>query len=480
MSAILRSDDLNDFIKPGVACIKPVESVRKAETAEIAIGIDGIPEEEGRALAPAQISLQDCLACSGCVTSSEAALVELQSPKELLAQLDAARENVFVLSVCPQARASLSNAYRMSIDEVDARLKVFFLDRLKFRAVVGTEVGRILSLVESYREISNSEAKPVLGSTCPGWTLYTEKTHSEIVPFLSKVKSPQQITGHLLKHLFSEELGLCPKTIYHVSLMPCFDKKLESARPDFVYDEAREVDLVITPKELVDMLHTHFDTGFERIPTIANSANNSPRLWPTLDWKSNSGSSSGGYLDFILSSLAECYPHSRVHTVQGKNSDYTEFQLLNANDELLFKGAQVYGFKNIQNMVRKLKMKHSKAALARRNAKRASQEQLSDPSSYDYIEVMACPGGCIGGGGQIAPPMGVLPKEWINEVNASYSSIECVPVDEDLYARVLNMMRIGSNETYDQTMRDKMLYTHYKHVEPDSGGISALTVGTQW
>lgn len=519
MSTILSADDLNDFITPGLACIKPVEVLNPVSgpnngSAEITIGSDGAPLEEGQALPQAQISLQDCLACSGCITSAEAVLVELQSPKELLKQLELAKEASkksnnadvmdppvqaadrvdklkrhhsphgmeFVLSVCPQTRASLAQGFNLSIPEVDQKLESFFVETLGFRCVVGTEIGRSLSLEESWRETNSKQGQLTLSSICPGWTLYAEKTHKEIIQYLSTVRSPQQITGHLLKHLLSEELSICPKTIYHVSLMPCFDKKLESARPEFMYDDAREVDLVITAKEFIDMLQSQFDTNFTSIGNKNQVSNDRisrlPKSWPSAqDMLSNDGSGSGGYLAYILAKHLKDSTNS-LEVITGKNSDFIEYHIRNANMETIFKGAQVNGFRNIQNIVRKLKLKsgNSKSTTAARRAQvrsvRSKQAQNFDVSDHQYVEVMACPGGCLNGGGQINPPADVPLKQWISDLEKKYQQIPNLDVNSDLYDKYLGLMKGMSTE--------KLLRTQYKYIEVDDSSVSAISVGTQW
>lgn len=483
MSTILSADDLNDFIAPGVACIKPVEIEKTQDYAEIAIGEDGQPSEEGKALAPAQISLQDCLACSGCITSSEAMLVELQSPKEMLSQLEKDRESgsprIFIASVSHQTRVSLAKAYNMSIELVDAKLRGLFVEKLGFKCVLGTEVGRIVSLEESWREIiekKNSGSRDVvLSSICPGWTLYAEKTHPEILDYLSSVRSPQQITGNLAKRLISTELQISPEQIYHVSLMPCFDKKLESSRPDFSIQNAREVDLVITAKELVDMLNNTFSMDFPDLSSLSLTSTEYPQRWPVVDqFKSNFGSSSGGYLAYILSRTQQLFENSQLITIPGKNSDFIEFQVLNNEGSPVFKGAQVYGFRNIQNLVRKLKMKKGARGKVkvRKIAKAGSGPASSDPSDFDYVELMACPGGCVNGGGQIGAPANVPAKVWTQESNDVYNNMAQIDMSPELVTSWFTSAGIDATP--------ELLRTHYKPIQKDDSLPAALTVGTQW
>lgn len=491
MSSILSADDLNDFIAPGVACIKPVEIEKTSETAEITIGDDGEVKEEGQTLAPAQISLQDCLACSGCITSSEAMLVELQSPKELIKQLHSTEEDapqVFVASVCHQTRVSLSKAYNLDLRTIDDKLASLFINKLGFKYLVGTEIGRAISLEESWSELHKRKTEqkgPILSSICPGWTLYAEKTHPEVLEYLSSVRSPQQITGNLVKQLISRETGVNAKKIYHLSIMPCFDKKLEASRPSFaLQDGAREVDLVITAKELVDLLQTEFQTNLPQLPVYGRSLA-APNGWPIEDqWKSNVGSSSGGYLGYALEksggkigSTGEndetlVRPGFEIVEIPGKNSDYVEYHVVAADSkEIIFKGAQVYGFRNIQNLVRKLKMK-KKAPAAIVKSARSARNSLSDPFTLDYIELMACPGGCVRGGGQIGSAPNIPAKVWTADMNSEYAKIDQLDVSERTVAEYF--ARMGIDPTAG------LLRTSFEAVKPDPNLTAAISVGTQW
>lgn len=446
MSAILSNDDLNDFISPGVACIKPVEVQKSQDHAEIEIGKDGEAYEvsldgsestkQKQKLDEAQINLSDCLACSGCITSAESVLVSMQSHKQVLESLENDLDKkIFVASISPQARASLANAFGVSIQVADRRLW-WYLNKLGFKNMVGTEVGRAISLEMGAQEAMNR--KCTISSVCPGWTCYVEKTHPHMIPYMSNVKSPQQITGMLLKQLVQKKYN---KDVYHLSIMPCFDKKLEASRPEF----ENEVDCVITTKEIVQLLYDQeldFNTlGELELPSLEN--------YPSQHMLSNPGSSSGGYVDYYLSSIKSKTPGSRVITTPGRNPDIVEYGVVTEdNKKPVAKAARIYGFRNIQNLVRKLKR---------------------NKIDYDYIEVMACPGGCINGGGQISNAADVSSKEWKIKVDELYESIEKVSVDNGLVDRFVE--QLGGNEMdFNCT---------FKAVE-ESNLPKALTVGTTW
>ena len=501
MSHILSAEALSDFITPGVACIKPIETLPSAppppETHEHEVILDDGRPPPPAPGAPTQISLTDCLACSGCVTSAEAVLVSLQSHAEVLDTLDGApalqvvaagpdaarpyevegREDdarrLFVASVSPQARANLAAACGGGVTEAEAGR---MLQRLlmgdeglgasgrfgnRFAWVVDTNVAREACLVLGSDEVLDQSAsapsKPILTSSCPGWVCYAEKTHPHVLGHLSKVKSPQALTGTLLKASLSRALGIPPGRIWHLSIMPCFDKKLEASREeltDSVWDGdgspgrgIRDVDCVITSKEIL-MLTESRGIDFFNLPASPISQQApfpdpvmQKFLFPSKGSRqpSQAAGSSGGNLHFILQDALHRHPGSTLQATRGRNADMVEYVVNSVSGTPLLKAARYYGFRNIQNLVRRLKppqpsrMPGGKPfGSARRQTSKASGME------YAYVEVMACPGGCNNGGGQIkvddpiiisrkglaSKPGPQEQKEWLAQVDEAYFSAD--------------------------------------------------------
>lgn len=402
---------------------------------------------------------------------------------------------VFVASVSPQVRASLAATYNVSHLEAG-----WMIDHLlggpqglasggkyanKFTWIVDTNAMRETSLVLGADEVMESlqftdtsnpseqgavsaqPKKPILSSACPGWICYAEKTHPHVLPHLSRLKSPQALTGTLLKTVLSSRLRIRPEQIWHVAIMPCFDKKLEASREEltdvywrstFATDPrppVRDVDCVITARELLMLANTRGISfpSLPREPLPSSSSAPFPDpilssfLFPairldTANKKKASRSSrfqqppaagtSGGYLHHILVSQQALYPGSVLQTTRGRNADVIEYTLERDN-ALIFKAARYYGFRNIQNLVRKLKparksrLQGSRGGSGARQASNASSAGLD----YAYVEVMACPGGCTNGGGQIKveeidnETKSVSgQKEWLAKVDEAYFSME--------------------------------------------------------
>ncbi|KAK4217649.1 cytosolic Fe-S cluster assembly factor NAR1 [Rhypophila decipiens] len=508
MSAILSADALNDFITPGVACIKPVETLPTAaptapaeSSLEHEVILDGAPgsQSQSGSAAPAQISLTDCLACSGCVTSAEAVLVSLQSHNEVLSVLDEApalhvvtdgggqvtveglqnpSSKLFVVSVSPQTRASLAAACGNDTTEQQAghMIEQLFMGEHGLRGggkhgngftwVLDTNTAREACLVLGSDEVlgggmkqpkpkddSNKPATPpILTSSCPGWVCYAEKTHPYVLPHLSRVKSPQALMGTLLKTTLSRKLGISPERIWHLAIMPCFDKKLEASREeltDAVWKTedgqpgmgVRDVDCVITTKEIF-MLVASRGIDFFSIPNVASPVQQPPFPDPTIQRflfpsnakkQSRSAGTSGGNLHFILHDVQSRNPDSRIETVRGRNADVVEYKVVDSTGKtVFFEAARYYGFRNIQNLVRKLKPQTGSRLPG--SAKRPAGKGLK----FKYVEVMACPGGCTNGGGQVkvddqiiidrkgfeAKPGPQEQKAWLAEVDEAYFSAD--------------------------------------------------------
>lgn len=496
------------------------------------------------------------------MTSAEAVLVSLQSHSEVLHALDSAPalkltgtasgtgirvaglENggkIYVASVSPQTRASIAATYGVS-----KRVAGYMIEQLLsgpqglrsggncgngFEWVVDTNVAREACLVLGAEEVlfsMNNDSgtvtpsegfaaqptKPILTSSCPGWICYAEKTHPHVLPHLSRLKSPQALMGTLLKTTLSRKLGISPDRIWHVAIMPCFDKKLEASREeltDFYWEAGsekkggvRDVDCVITSKELL-MLADSRGIDFPSLPRIPLSPTTKtsfpdPRLeeflFPPAQKRVNksdrAAGTSGGNLYYILQYFSYLNPGSSIQTTRGRNADVVEYAVTSATGESLLKAARYYGFRNIQNLVRRLKpIRQSRMPGGKPVGSARKLGVKTSGPDYAYVEVMACPGGCTNGGGQIKlddpvitgrPSGDVKPgpqeqKEWLAMVDEAYFSADesdSMDVDEDERfvdgispSLVKDTMAHWSDITGIDL--DRLAYTSYRAVISDVG-----------
>ncbi|CAI4051209.1 hypothetical protein SUVZ_14G0940 [Saccharomyces uvarum] len=462
MSALLSETDLNDFISPALACVKPTQvsggkSTNNANTnGEYEVTTE--PDQPEKV----SITLSDCLACSGCITSSEEILLRSQSHSVFLenwGKLSQQPDKFLVVSVSPQCRLSLAQYYGMTLEAADLCLMNFFETQFRCKYMVGTEMGRIVSINKTVEKIiahreherqqgARADSKPLLSAVCPGFLIYTEKTKPQLAPMLLNVKSPQQITGSLVKNTF-KGLGVARDSFYHLALMPCFDKKLEASRPESLDDG---IDCVITPREVVTMLQ---ELGLDyRTFATENTAlygRLSPPGWdPQVHWASNLGGSCGGYAYQYVAAMQRLHPGSQVAVLEGKNSDIVEYRLQDSGTTIAA-ASELSGFRNIQNLVRKLtvgagpertrnvtvlrKRRQGAGASSRRmgsgsaSGSAAASAATADPYRCDYIEVNACPGACMNGGGLLNGEQNSLKRKQLVQALNERHSLELAMVD---------------------------------------------------
>ncbi|WWC71897.1 cytosolic Fe-S cluster assembly factor NAR1 [Kwoniella pini CBS 10737] len=514
-SGALTITDLDDFLTPSQACIIPVRNKPSvtAEEGSSEIQIDSnnnyyevstYPTDNAgpgpstsnakKALEKAEINLNDCLACSGCITSTESLLITLQSQNEVLQFISSNptstdpdapchKPRLPILSIAPQTLASLSAAY--SSAQLSPPISLLNLLR-RIRSFLGrsenggwkvwdTTFARHMSLRETvaeYHERKDKKEKgkavelPMLASACPGWVCYAEKAQGDLLHLLSAAKSSQGIIGALAKNWYGHHTNYKPNEIYHVTAMPCYDKKLEASRSDFYSSlySTKDVDCVLTTGELDLLLQ---ELGFDPYAPVSNenaSSLGSNDESPFPEMLTHEGSSSGSYLATIIRDIQINHPNpTKISTREIRGStDNVEYLIHDTlTGEVLFKGAKVYGFRNLQNLIRKVAKetgigkagrsgagagKLSLAVAARRRKGKVASggdTGTSTPTSdaesiaslslasgedkkLDFVEVMACPGGCVNGGGQMKPVTA--------SINASAEE-EKMDVDEEGYTR---------------------------------------------
>ncbi|VFV47611.1 cytosolic fe-s cluster assembly [Lynx pardinus] len=471
-SGVLQLTDLDDFIGPSQDCIKPMKVDKRSGSgvAKIHIEDDGsyfqVTQDGGtRKLEKAKISLDDCLACSGCVTSAETVLITQQSHEELRKVIDAnktaapGQQRLVVVSVSPQSRASLAAQFGLNPTDTARKLTAFF-KKIGVHYVFDTSFSRNFSLLESQREFvqrfrgqaDSQQALPVLASACPGWICYAEKTHgSFLIPYLSTVRSPQQVMGSLVKDFFAQQQHLTPDRIYHVTVMPCYDKKLEASRPDFFSQDyqTRDVDCVVTTGEVFKLLEEEGVSLSELEPAPLDSLCSSVSA---QEPSSHRGGGSGGYLEHVFQHAARELFGIHVDEITYRplrNKDFQEVTL-EKEGQIVLHFAAAYGFRNIQNLVQKLKRGRC---------------------PYHYVEVMACPAGCLNGGGQLKAP-NTPGKELLQRVETLYSMVrteapEDAPGIQELYRCWLQGE--GSERA------GRLLHTSYHAVEKASSSL-----GIRW
>lgn len=470
-SGALQLTNLDDFITPSQECIKPVQikSTKTKTGSKIRIQNEDGTEDAGASqkLQKVEITLGDCLACSGCITSAEGVLISQQSQEEVLKVMNENKEHkangndhlirtiVFTLS----QQFILSMAYKFNDKNVEeiAKLLTGYFRRIGVDIVLNTKVADDLSLlecrqefIERYKSIvldnneNNSETSklPMLSSTCPGWICYAEKTHGFILPYIATTRSPQQIMGVLVKQYLARTLNLSAERIYHVTIMPCYDKKLEASRDDFFSEvlNSRDVDCVITSVEIEQMMSN------DRINLLDETPSNMDWPWsaskPLQSVWGYEHSGSGGYTEHIFKyAVRELFADelNELNFKSLRNPDFREISY-ERDGKIMLNFAIANGFRNIQNLVQKLKR---------------------GKSTYHFVEVMACPSGCLNGGAQIRPGDGDNLREMIDRLNQLYESLPQSIIEGDDAKGIYHSFLDGK----DSDKSNMLLHTEYHAVE---------------
>jgi len=346
-----------------------------------------------------------CVFCGQCAAVCPVgAIVENDETAKVWDAIHDPKKHVIV-QVAPAVRVALGDAFNLPKGSIVTGQMVAALRRLGFDQIFDTNFTADLTIMEEGTELiqrlKNGGTLPIITSCSPGWVNFIEGRYDHLLDHLSTCKSPQQMFGALSKSYYADLKGIDPKDIYTVSIMPCTAKKYESQRPEMKTNGVREVDVVLTTRELARMIQS---AGIEFHDLEEDQFDN------PFGIGTGAGAifgATGGVMEAALRTVYE------VLTGKGLPSlNFTEVRGLEG-----IKEAAV----NMDGLEIKVAVAHGLG-----NAKTLLKQIEKGESPYAFIEVMACPGGCIGGGGQpIKSTMDVKAKR----INAIYK------IDEDLPLR---------------------------------------------
>ena len=327
-------------------------------------------------------SLNDvnCTFCGQCIQSCPTgALHEKETIDEVWDKLKDSEAYV-VVQTAPAVRAALGEEFGMDIGTNATGKMVTALKRLGFDKVFDTNTGADFTIMEEANEFierfSNKDAVlPMITSCSPGWVRYIEMNYPELLPHLSTCKSPHQMFGALIKTYFAEKEGIDPSKIYVVSVMPCIAKKFERTREGMENEGLSDVDNVITTRELARMI---------------KQANIEFTKLEETEFDSPMGEATGAAVIFgTTGGVMEAALRTAQDTLTGKDLDKIDFESVRGGEGI--KRASV----NIDDKEIKVV-----AASGLANAQKILEEIKSGKADYQFVEIMACPGGCVMGGGQ--------------------------------------------------------------------------------
>ena len=326
-------------------------------------------------------SLNDvnCTFCGQCIEACPTgALHEKETINDVWVKLKDP-ETTVIVQTAPAVRVALGEEFGMPIGTNVVGKMVTALKRLGFDKVFDTNTGADLTIMEEANEFierfTKNDNLPMITSCSPGWVKYIEMNYPELLPHLSSCKSPHEMFGAILKTYYANREGLDPEKIYVVSVMPCIAKKFERQRPEMMEDNLYDVDNVITTRELARMIK-QANIEFEK---LEDSNFDSPM-----------GEASGaGAIFGTTGGVMEAALRTAQDTLTGKDLPKIDFEQVRGGEGIKRATINIAG-KDI-NVV---------AASGLANAKTILEEIKSGKANYQFVEIMACPGGCIMGGGQ--------------------------------------------------------------------------------
>ena len=341
-------------------------------------------------VAPAHgMSMMDsvCVHCGQCANvCPTAAILENDNTDEVLAALEDPEKHV-VVQTAPAIRATIGEGFGFKPGTPVAGKLVSALRLAGFKRVFDTNIGADLKIMEESHEflkrLEKGERLPLITSCSPGWVNFMEHFYPDLIPFASTCKSPMSMTSALLKTHFAQKMGIDPKKIYVVAVMPCTAKKFESRRKEHCdASGAPYTDAVLTTRETIWLLKS-LGIDFQDLPD------------GTFD--SPLGVSSGAADIFgTTGGVMEAALRTAYEALTGKECPNLDFN-------------QVRGAEGVKEATIAIDGKSINVAVANglQNAKTLLDKVVAGEKSYHIIEIMACPGGCIGGGGQPYPPPGM-------------------------------------------------------------------------
>jgi len=387
-----------------------------------------------------------CVYCGQCIQACPvAALRERTNIDDVWAAIDDPDKYV-VVQTAPAVRASLGEEFGYPVGTDVTGKMVTSLKRLGFDKVFDTNFSADLTILEEGTEllsrITNGGKLPMITSCSPGWIRYCEINYPDFLDNLSTCKSPQQMFGAMVKSYYAEKMGIDPRKIVSVSVMPCIAKKTEANRPEMEVDGLRDVDFSLTTRELGDMIK-QARISFTKLPDEHPDS--------ILGDYTGAGAifgATGGVMEAALRTVADI--------LTGKDLESVEYQVVRGLEGVK-EATVVLPIGGVDTEV-KVAVAHGTA-----NAAKVLESVKSGEKQYHFIEVMACPGGCVHGGGQshvsAKARLDVNPK--INRANALYELDKSLPLRKSHKNPEIMKLYEDYLKEPNGHLSHKLLHTHY-------------------
>jgi len=343
-----------------------------------------------------------------------------------------------IVQVAPAIRVSLGEELNLNLGSIVTGKLIAALKMLGFTKVFDTNFTADLTIIEEGHElidrVKKGDSLPMITSCCPGWINYVEQKHPDMFKHLSTCKSPQQMFGALAKSYYAQRENIKPEDIYVVSIMPCTAKKYEAQREEMsINGKDPDVDTVLTTRELAKMIK-QMGIDFNSLREMRFD-------------KPDEVTSGAAAIFGVTGGVMEAALRTVVEILDEKPLDYIEFD-------------KVRGMSGIKEAEITIKGKNIKVAVAHTlsNAEILIQQIKAGTSPYTFIEIMACPGGCVGGGGQ---PYGTTNFVSIERIHAIYQVDRLTSIRKSHdNAAVSNLYEHYLGEPHSEKAHH-LLHTHY-------------------
>lgn len=321
----------------------------------------------------------NCVNCGQCVAVCPVGALTIKYDMDRVWEALQNPDIHVVVQTAPAVRAALGEEFEMTMGEAVTGKMAAALKRLGFDRVLDTNTGADFTIMEEGTEfierLNENKNLPLITSCSPGWVKFLEHNYPELIPNLSSAKSPMSMYGALIKSYYAKEQGIDPEKIFVVAVMPCTAKKFECERPELGNDGMRDVDAVITTVELAKMIKKA-GIMFEKLPDESfdepfGEATGAATIFGTT----------GGVMEAAIRTVSEI--------LEGKEIPKIEYEEVRGNETIKEAELEIAGKKVKIAVVSGLG-----------NARRLMEKVKDGTADYQFIEVMACPGGCVMGGGQ--------------------------------------------------------------------------------
>jgi len=384
----------------------------------------------------------NCINCGQCIINCPVGALREKDDTEKVWGALADPDKYVILQTAPAVRVALGEEFGMPIGTRVTGKMAAAARRLGFDRIFDTNFSADLTIMEEGMElldrIKNGGKLPLITSCSPGWVKFCEHNFPELLDNVSSCKSPQQMMGTVIKTYFAEKNNINPEDIYVVSVMPCTAKKFEAQRPEFVKDGCPDVDVVLTTREFASMIK-QANIDFVKLED--------------QDFDNPLGESTGAAVIFgATGGVMEAALRTVYEVVTGKALESIDFEGVRG----------IEGVKEAAVMVGDLEVKVA-VAHGTGNARKLMDKVLAGEKEYHFIEVMACPGGCLNGGGQpivdAKTKMEIDPR--VERAKAIYEEDKDKPIRKSHENPMIKKIYEEYFKEPNSHLAHKLLHTHY-------------------